>query len=64
MPPYDRYNLEESINKFLIYYNDRKNSTTKVVPFRAIMNVENKDLIYKFKEKTIKKNAYINFIKT
>ena len=42
-----KYNLEESINDFLIYYNDREHSTSKVVPFRAMMNVENKDLIYK-----------------
>ena len=41
----DRYNLEEFINDFLIYYNDREHSTTKVDLFRAMMNIENKDLI-------------------
>ena len=48
----DRYNLEESINDFLIYYNDREHSTTKVAPFRAMMNIENKDLIHKIRENT------------
>ena len=42
-----KYNLKESYNDFLIYYNNNKHSTTKVAPFRAIMNVENRDLIYK-----------------
>ena len=37
--------FEESYNDFVIYYNDREHSTTKVTTFRAIMNVENKDLI-------------------
>ena len=51
----DRYNLEESINDYLIYYNDREHSTTKVDPFRAMMNIENKDLIHKIRENTIKR---------
>ena len=41
----EKYNLEESINDFLIYYNGREHSNTKVAPLRAIMNYENKDLI-------------------
>ena len=52
----DRYNLEESINDFLIYYNDREHSTTKVAPFRVMMNIENKDLIHKIRENTIKRS--------
>ena len=51
----DRYNLEESINDFLIYYNDREHSATKVAPFRAMMNIDNKDLIHKIRENTIKR---------
>ena len=50
----DRYNLEESINDFLIYYNDREDLTLKVTPFRVIMNVKNKDLIHKILENTRK----------
>ena len=34
---------------------ERENSTTKVASFRTNMNYENKDLIYKIKENTIKK---------
>ena len=40
-------NLEEVISDFLIYMNDREDMTTKVAPFRAIMNYENKEFIYK-----------------
>ena len=29
--------------------------TTKVAPFRAMMNIENKDLIHKIRENTIKR---------
>ena len=42
-----KYNLKESYNDFLIYYNDREHSNMKVASFRAMMNYENKDLIYK-----------------
>ena len=41
----EKYNLERSYNTFLMYYNDREHSTTKVAPFRAVMNFKNKDLI-------------------
>ena len=51
----EKYNLEESYNDFLIYNNDREHSTTKVDPFRAIMNYENKDFILKIYENTIKR---------
>ena len=46
--------LKESYNDFPIYYNDREHSTTKVAHFRAMMNVENRDLIFKIKENTNK----------
>ena len=62
-----RYNLETSINDFLIYYNDRELSTTKVVPFRAMMNVENKDLVHTIRKNTIKRmqrRCNRNFLKT
>ena len=51
----NRYNLEESIYDFLLYYNDRKDSTIKVVPFRTVIDIENKDLIDKIKMNTIKR---------
>ena len=39
----------------MIYMNDREHSTTKVAPFRAMMNADNNDLIYKIQENTIKR---------
>ena len=39
----------------MIYMNDRENSTTKVAPFRAMMNADNNDLIFKIQENTIKR---------
>ena len=51
----ERYNLEETYNNFLIYKNDREHSKMEVASFRAIMNVENNNLIYKIKENTIKR---------
>ena len=51
----ERYNLEESINDFQLYYNDRKHLTTKVAPFRAMMDVGNKDFIHNILENTINK---------
>ena len=37
------------------YYNERDHSTAKVAPFRAMMNIENIDLIHKIRESTIKR---------
>ena len=45
--PHSKYNLKVSYKDFLIYYNDNKHSSTKVAPFRAMMNVENRDLTNK-----------------
>ena len=42
-----KYNLKESYNDYFICYNDNKHSTTKVASFRTMMNVNNRDLIYK-----------------
>ena len=50
----DRNNLEESINE--LYYNDREHLIMKVAPLRAMMNVENKDLIEKIPENTKKED--------
>ena len=33
------YNLEDSISDILLYYNNRKHSTTKNVPYKAMMNI-------------------------
>ena len=38
----DSYNLEDSISDFLLYYNNRKHSTTKVEPYKAMMNMVTK----------------------
>ena len=58
-------NYMKSYNDFLIYYNNNKHSTTKVAPFRAMMNVENRDLIKRFKsiilEKVKRRRYYISF---
>ena len=40
------------MNDFLIY-DITEHLIMKVSPFRAMMNVENKDLIYQIREKTI-----------
>ena len=43
----DSYNLEESIIEFLLYYNGRGHSTTKVSPYQATMNRRDKELMEK-----------------
>ena len=43
----DSYNLEDSITDFLLYYNGRRHSTTKIVPYQALMNWWNKELMRK-----------------
>ena len=58
-----RYNLEESYCDFLIYYNDREHSTIKLAPFRAMMNIENKDLINKIRENIIKRSQKAKMLK-
>ena len=51
----NEYNLEDSISDFLIYYNDRPHSTTKVAPFKAMMNVENQELMAKIRNNTLQR---------
>ena len=49
----DRYNLEYSISDFLLYYNYRKHSTTKVAPYKAMMNIGDKAFTNEIKWNTI-----------
>ena len=49
----EKYNIEECLSDFLIYYNDRVHSTTKVAPYVAMMNVGDKELLKKIRENTI-----------
>ena len=51
----NEYNLEDNISDFLIYYNDRPHSTTKVAPFKAMMNVENQERMTKIKNNTLQR---------
>ena len=51
----DSYNWEDSIADFLLYYNDRRHSTTKVAPYKAMMNWWDKELMEKIKTNTIKR---------
>ena len=42
-------------HRFLRYYNGRKNSTTKVAPYKAMINWWDKELMKKIKTNTIKR---------
>ena len=46
----EKYNIEECLSDFLIYYNDREHSKTKVAPHVAMMNVGNKELLKKLEK--------------
>ena len=41
------YSLDDSICDFLLYYNGRFHLTTKVAPFKAMMNANDKELMEK-----------------
>ena len=43
------YSLDDSICDFLLYYNERLHSTTKVSPFKAMMNASDKELMEKIR---------------
>ena len=53
----DSYNLEDPISDFLLYYNNRKHSTTKVAPYKVMMNIGNKALMNKIKCNTIQRRS-------
>ena len=50
----ENYNLEDSVNDFLIYSNNRKHSTTGIAPYHIKRNVDDEHLISKVKLKTEK----------
>ena len=50
----ENYDLEDSVNDFLIYYNNRKHSTTGITPYHVMRSVNDENLISKVKLKTEK----------
>ena len=40
----DKYDLDDCVNDFLIYYNNRKHSTTGIVPYVIMRNVKDQEL--------------------
>ena len=54
------YNLEDSISNFLLYYNNRKHSTTKVAPYKAMMNEIKCNTIQKSKARMSSENFQEN----
>ena len=50
----DKYDLEDCVNDFLIYYNNRKRSTTGITPYVIMRNVNDQKLIQKVITKTEK----------
>ena len=50
----ENYDLEDSVNDFLIYYNNRKHSTTGIAPYHVMRNANDEHLISKVKLKTEK----------
>ena len=39
----DKYDLEDCVNDFLIYYNNRKHSTTGIAPYVIMRNVNDQE---------------------
>ena len=50
----ENYDFENSVHDFLIYYNNRKHSTTGIVPYQVMRNFDDEHLISKVKLKTEK----------
>ena len=50
----DKYDLEDCVNDFLIYYNNRKHSTTEIAPYVIMRIVNDQELIQKVITKTKK----------
>ena len=46
----EKYNIEECLSDFLIYYNNRVHSKTKVSPYVSMMNVRDKELLKKLEK--------------
>ena len=49
-----KYDLENKVNGFLIYYNNRKYSATGIAPYVIMRNVKDQELIQKVITKTEK----------
>ena len=54
--PKNDYSLDDFIFDFLLYYNDRLHSTTKVAPYKAIMDASDKELMGKINKNTLKED--------
>ena len=50
----NKFDLEDSVNDFLFYYNNRKHSTTQVAPYTVMSNMNNLELIDKVTKMTVK----------
>ena len=50
----DKYDLEDCLNNFLIYYNNRKHNTTEIAPYVIMRNANDQELIQKVITKTEK----------
>ena len=48
----ENYDLEDFINFFLIYYNNRKHSITGIAPYPVMRNADDEHLISNVKLKT------------
>ena len=53
----DSYILENLISDLLLYYNNRKHSTTKVAPYKTMMNIGDKALMNEIKCNTIQRRS-------
>ena len=49
-----KFDLKDTINEFLVYYNGRVHSTTGYAPREVVENSNNSDFIRKVKKNTIK----------
>ena len=48
------FSLDDSICDFLLYFNNRLHLTTKVTPYKAIMDVSDNEVMGKIKKNTLK----------
>ena len=54
--------MDDSICDFLLAYNYRLHSTTKVAPYKAIMDASDKELMGKIKKNTLKRRLKVRTI--